>query len=114
MSDDDTKAKFIELRAKNWSYKRIADELKVSKQTLIAWSKDLSHVISNLRAMEIEELQETYFAARQKRIELFGEALKRIQSELERRDLEEVSTEKLFTLLLRHADALRTESCETS
>jgi hypothetical protein len=114
MRDDDTKAKFIELRAKNWSYNRIADELKVSKQTLIAWSKDLSHVISNLRAMEIEELQERCFAARQKRIELFGEALKRIQSELERRDLEEVSTEKLFILLLRYADALRTESPETA
>ena len=64
--------------------------------------------------MEIEELQEKYFAARQKRIELFGEALKRIQSELERRDLEEVSTEKLFILLLRYADALRGESSETA
>ena len=61
MKDDTIKSKFIELRAKNWSYNRIADELKVSKQTLITWSKDLSHVISNLRAMEIEELQERYF-----------------------------------------------------
>jgi hypothetical protein len=32
MKDDDIKNKFIELRAKNWSYNRIASELKVSKQ----------------------------------------------------------------------------------
>lgn len=113
MKDDDVKNRFIELRAKNWSYNRIASELKVSKQTLIAWSKDLSHVIANLRAIESEELQEKYFALRQKRIELFGEALKRIHSELAKRDLKDVPTEKLFILLLKYSDAVKSESLET-
>jgi DNA-binding XRE family transcriptional regulator len=113
MKDDDIKNKFIELRAKNWSYNRIASELKVSKQTLISWSKELSHVIANLRAIEMETLQEKYFAVRQKRIELFGEALRKIQLELEKRELSKVSTEKLYLLLLKYADAVKSESSET-
>ena len=35
-----TKQQFIELRANNESYEMIAKKLKVSKTTLIAWSKD--------------------------------------------------------------------------
>jgi len=60
MKDDNVKNRFVELRAKNWSYNRIADELDVSKQTLIAWSKDLSHAIAIYRVMKIEELQKKY------------------------------------------------------
>jgi len=114
MKDNDTKTKFMELRAKNVSFETIALELKVSKQTLISWSKDLTHAIGNLRAIENEELQQKYFAVSQKRIELFGKALQRIQSELEGRDLKEISTEKLFILQLRYIEALKGESSETS
>jgi hypothetical protein len=79
---------------------------------LITWSKELSHVIANLRAIEWT-LQEKYFAVRQKRIELFGEALRKIQLELEKRELSKVSTEKLYLLLLKYADAVKSESSET-
>jgi hypothetical protein len=54
----------------------------VSKQTLIRWSKELSREIANRRAIEVDELQEKYFAQREKRIELFGETLKSIKLEL--------------------------------
>ena len=57
MNDDEVRNKFVELRAKNWSDSHIANELKVSKQTLITWNKELSNVIANLRAIEMEELQ---------------------------------------------------------
>jgi hypothetical protein len=114
MKDDDVKNRFVELRAKNWSYKRIADELRVSKQTLINWSRELSHVISNLRVIELEELQDKHYVLREKRIELFGELLKSIKAELDKRDLKDLTTEKLFLLLLRYAEALKAESLVTS
>jgi transposase len=92
MKDQDTKNRFVELRAKGWSYDRITQELKVSKQTLINWSRALSFEIANLKAIELETLQEKYFALREKRIELFGETLRSIREELEKRDLKDTPT----------------------
>ena len=36
-----TKERFIELRAKGWSFDKIAKETGKAKQTLIDWSKEL-------------------------------------------------------------------------
>jgi len=102
MKDQETKNRFIELRAKGLSFDKISKELKVSKQTLIDWSRDLQEEITNLKAIELEALQEKYFLTKEKRIELFGERLKAIAEELDKRDLKDVSTEKLIELLLRY------------
>ncbi len=82
MKDEQTRERFIDLRAKGWSYSRIAKELKTSKQTLINWSKELSLEISNLRTVELEALQEKYYLLKEKRIELFGDKLKAVKKEL--------------------------------
>ncbi len=49
MKDNETKNKFIELRAKGFSFAKISKELKTSKQTLVTWSKDLTLEIKNLK-----------------------------------------------------------------
>jgi DNA-binding XRE family transcriptional regulator len=113
MKDQPTKERFIELRANGWSFDRIAKELKVSKQTLVAWSKELTLEIANLRAIELEALQEKYFLLKGKRIELFGEKLKTIREELDKRNLKDVPTEKLFDLLLKCFAVLEREAVET-
>lgn len=41
MKDQETKERFIELRAKGLSFDKISKELKVSKQILIDWSRGL-------------------------------------------------------------------------
>ncbi len=112
MKDQRTKDRFIELRALGWSYNRIAKELKISKQTLINWSKELSSEISNLRAIELEVLQEKYNLLKERRIELFGEKIKAIREELDRRDLKEIPAEKLFDLLFKCYRALDREAAE--
>ncbi|MBT2601832.1 hypothetical protein ABWK46_13160 [Peribacillus frigoritolerans] len=43
----DQKAQFIELRAKEVPYEKIAQELEVSKPTLIKWGRELETEISN-------------------------------------------------------------------
>ncbi|MCH7915311.1 MAG: hypothetical protein IH856_20140 [Deltaproteobacteria bacterium] len=113
MKDQQTKSRFVELRAKGWSYDRIAKDLKTSKQTLINWSRELSLEISNLRAMELEVLQEKYYLLKEKRIQLFGEKLKALKEELEKRDLKEVPTEKLFDLFFKCQGILEREAVET-
>lgn len=107
------KAQFIELRAKGWSYVRIARKLQVSKATLSNWREELEGEIASLRAMELEALYERYFLAKEGRIKLLGEQLKAIQAELKTRKLEEVSTDKLLELLLKVYQALKEEYTET-
>lgn len=47
MKSTDAKQKFVELRALGASYKAIAEELLVSKQTLINWSRELNDDLQN-------------------------------------------------------------------
>ena len=51
MMDEATKHQFIECRASGMSFDRIAEKLKVSKPTLINWSRDSSLEIQNLKAL---------------------------------------------------------------
>jgi hypothetical protein len=101
MKDEATRNRFVELRALGWSYDRIAKELTVSKQSLISWSKQLSLEISNLRAIRLESIQEQYSLLKSQRIEILGQKLKAIKDELDRRNLTDIPTEKLFNILFK-------------
>ena len=108
------KSQFVELRAKGWSYLKIARKLKVSKNTLASWGAELDGDIASLRAVEMEALHEKYFMTKEARIQLLGEQLKEIKAELKRRGLEDVSTEKLLEMELKWYQALQAEYVETS
>ena len=112
MKDQETKERFIELRAKGLSFEKIAKELKVSKQTLINWSKELEIEIANLKAIELDALQEKYFLTKQAKIELFGEQLQKVKMELEKRDLSKICTDKLFDIFIKLNKHLREEAVE--
>jgi DNA-binding XRE family transcriptional regulator len=56
MKDNKTKARFIELRGRGRPLKSIADEVGVSKTTLVNWEEDLKEQVDNVRAMELEVL----------------------------------------------------------
>ena len=109
----EVKSQFIELRAKGWSYLKIARKLKVSKNTLASWGAELDGDIASLRAVEMEALHEKYFMTKEARIQLLGEQLKEIKAELKRRGLEAVSTEKLLEMELKWYQALQAEYVET-
>ncbi len=113
MKDQETKQRFVDLRARGWSFAKIAIVLNTSKQTLISWSKEMSLEISNLRALELEALQEKYYLVKEKRIELFGERLKAIKGELDKRDLTAIPTEKLFDIFFKCQRTLEREAVET-
>ena len=103
---------FIELRAKGWSYAKIARRLKVAKSTLSNWASEFEEEIASLKAMELEALYERYFLAKEGRIKLLGQQIRAIQKELKSRDLSEVSTEKLLEIQLRYFDQLLDEFVE--
>ncbi len=112
METIEQKAKFIELRAKGYSFDRIAKELGRAKQTLIDWSKELQEEIANVKALELEALYEKYYLLKETRLQTFGEMLQKIKKEVEKRDLKDVSTDKLLDLLLKYNAMVKDEVVE--
>jgi len=110
----DEKQQFIELRAKGYSYQKIADDIGVSKPTLIEWSKEeqTSRDIHNQRTLYLDELQEKYAMTKRHRIAVFGDVLNRAKAELDKRDLSEMSTDKLVTMVIKLSDTLRQDETE--
>lgn len=99
---------FVELRAKGNSYDKIAKTLGVSKSTLLSWSKDLSLEINNERNVAMDAIYEKHKLAKQHQMEMLGIQLGKVREELERRDLSEVSTDKLVAMQLKLLDAINT------
>ena len=112
METVETKERFIELRAKGWSFDKIAKELGKAKQTLIDWSKELEDEIANLKALELEALYEKHYLLKENRIETFGALLRKLKEEVESRDLSDVPTDKLLDLFLKYNNQIREEIVE--
>jgi transposase len=105
-----TKQQFIELRANNESYEKIAKKLKVSKTTLITWAKDSQLDIENLRAITYEALQEQYKVGQQHRLQMWSEQLEAVRTELKTRGLGDIPTAKLVELLDTLSEKLKSEA----
>jgi hypothetical protein len=95
------------------TYSQIALKLKVSKSTLSNWNADLEGEIASARAIELDALYEEYFMTKERRINLLGTQLKRINDELLQRDINDIPTDKLFALQMNYAKALKEEFTET-
>jgi transposase len=109
LGKEEQKSRFILLRAKGNSYARIAEQLGLSKGTLLNWNAELEAEIAQARSVELEALQEEFFLHKEGRIRLLGEQLKTIQAEIGKRDLSKIKTEKLMELLLRYFGELKGE-----
>jgi len=112
METTELKERFIELRAKGWSFDKIAKETGKAKQTLIDWSKELQDEIANRKALELEALYESYYLMRENRLQTFGAMLTKIKEEVESRDLSDVPTDKLLELLLKYNSQVKEEIVE--
>lgn len=112
MDTINTKERFIELRAKGYSFDKIAKELGKAKQTLIDWSKDLQEEIANVKALELEALYEKYYLFKEGKIQKYGAILSKITSELEERDFSKVNTGQLLELYLLYFEKLSQEVIE--
>jgi transposase len=103
MYDTDTRAKFIELRAKGWSMARIAKRLKVSVRTLIDWNRKEKEAIKSLRAIELEALHEKILASHEHELRTLKANLDRIEEQIAKRHhgYESIATYYRLAALLR-------------
>ena len=105
MHNTETHHRFIDLRAQGLSLARIADELHVSKRTLIAWQHKFRDDIADLKSVELEALQDKVLASHEIELSRLAEHLNRVEAVLGKRKLEYVSTEFLFAM----ASSLRSQ-----
>jgi len=103
MHDQKTQQQFIELRVQGRSYARIAEELQVSRRTLIDWGRKFQFEIHNARVVEMEALRERFLVSREEQVRRLGERLAQVEAELAGRGVAELSTPRLFAL----AESLR-------
>lgn len=101
---------FIELRAKGLSYADIAKEIGVAKQTICKWGKDFRIEVENAKTLLLDVIYQKYVIAKDKRIEAFGKRLDKVLAELDKRDLSNVPTDRLFKIAFDLADRLKEEA----
>ena len=102
--DNETKMAFVLQRAQGKSFAKIADDLGVSKQTLIKWQGDLDNQIREQEYFEIQNITESFAVTRRQRFGVTAKLLGAVLAELTRRadteQLAEMDTGKLVNLAL--------------
>lgn len=96
MKDSEARYQFINLRAQNKSFDFISNELKISKTTLLSWSKEYQYEISNLKTVQLEELKEKYLITKEQRLKVFKALVEKIEQEISIRNFTDMPTEKLI------------------
>ena len=107
MKDNETRDRFVELRAQGKSFAAIAEELNVSKPTLIEWSKDMQVQVANLRAVNEEASRERFKLSKEHQLEVLSKQFNAVQVEIEKCDLTELPIDKLYGVMFKLADELR-------
>lgn len=93
-----TQTKFILLRSDGISFDKIAKELKVSKVTLIQWSKLFEDDIKELQFLAMVEIKKQYSNTVAKRYETLLQQLDKIDNAILEADLSEESLKDLIQL----------------
>jgi len=101
MKTQEDVSKFIQFRAQGFSFDKIAKKLKIARRTLINWSNKYAIEIANLRSERLEALREEYCLSVEAKVRMWGQAVNRITEEIARRNLRNVTTDKLLDMLVK-------------
>ena len=93
-----TQTKFILLRSDGISFDKIAKELKVSKVTLIQWSKLFEDNIKELQFLAMVEIKKQFSHSIKSRYEILLKQLDKIDNAILEADLSEESLKDLIQL----------------
>ena len=102
MKPQDQKADFIRLRAEGKSYTVIGKELNIAKDTCSKWERELKGEINEHKREQLQELYDSYYMVREARIRKLGDTLNSIETALNKKDLSELSPERLLDFTKVH------------
>jgi transposase-like protein len=101
---NDQKMAFVMQRAQGKSFDKIAQDLGVTKQTLITWQSELNDQIKEQTFYELQTITEAYAVTRKQRFDANAKLLGAVMAEMTRRadadQLAEIPTDKLVNLAL--------------
>jgi transposase len=111
------KQRFIQLRAQGYSFDKIAEQLEVSKPTLLSWSGELYSEVQEAVFHEQEQLLNQYQVMRRARFEVYTRLLSEALQELskraeENRKLEKLSVSELLKLALTLEERLEQDTAQ--
>ena len=109
MRPAEDKAKYIQLRAEGKSYRAIATQIGISKDTCTRWEAELKTEIAERKAEQLTDLYDSYHMTREARIKQLGGAIASIDQAIAAIGLHEASPEKLLDLKLKYLLALKDE-----
>lgn len=98
MRNTDLKFQFVELRATGLSYEAIAQQLGVSKQTIVSWSKEMRIEIKNAQTITADALLKSFSLQYEARIERLCNLIKKLNEELVMRDFSDLTTKEIIEL----------------
>lgn len=96
----------IILRAKDFSVSQIAKRVQLSRPTVIGIVRDHATAIAKLSSLELQELLAAYNLTTKRKLQVFGGVLGRLLDELQRRDLADLTTDRLLEVILKFSKAI--------
>lgn len=105
----DKKQRAIELRADGWTYRAIAQELKMGKSAVADIIREEAEAVETLEAMRLEALYQAARVTHEARIEALSLLRQKLLDEVESRDLTELPTKEVYSLLLNVLKAAKDE-----
>jgi hypothetical protein len=108
----ETTQTFIALRAKGWSYGRIAAQLNISKSTAYDWDDRFSKEIAKFRTIELQAIHERILADYETELAWLACELKRVQDALRQRDYARCQLRQLWwyqATLFQHIEKRRAD-----
>ncbi len=89
---------FLILRADGMTFDKISVKLKVSKPTLVKWSKIYQDEIQDLRAMDLLELKEKYQYTQKKIYETLLKQIKKVEDAITNTDFSKLNIKDLMLI----------------
>jgi len=116
MKTIEQKEEFIQLRAKGFSFDKIAEELEVSKPTLLKWNGEFLEEVQEAQFHEYDNLLNEYKVHRAKRFEQNCKLLNAVYEELEKKadNLQKLSVIELEKLAEALEKKIETEAERSS
>lgn len=105
----DKKQRAIELRADGWTYRAIAQELNMGKSAVADIIREEAEAVETLEAMRLEALYQAARVTHEARIEALSLLRQKLLDEVESRDLTELPTKEVYSLLLNVLKAAKDE-----
>lgn len=100
---------FIALRASGLSFEKISKQIKISKPTLITWSRKYEAEIHNEKMSIIDSLKDTYGRTKESRVQILSTLTDKLMKEFSGRDLGDVPADKLLKMAISIQNQLDAE-----